>query len=115
MKKGVTLDTNSLNWENLKELGDGVWCKILNIDEDTGATFAIMKIKSGVVTPRHSHPSTEDMFILKGAFRVGDYILRAGTYQCNLPGLEHGPYEAIEDSEIIISKDGPLISKTTFK
>jgi hypothetical protein len=101
----MLLDPDRLDWEPFHEPGE--WIKVLSRDEESGGFTALIKFDNGW---RADHPvyhkCTEEVFIVRGAFKIGDRIMRAGAYACRPPYTLHGAAEALEETIMYITFDG---------
>jgi hypothetical protein len=86
-----TLD--AMEWVPFPEGPDGVWEKVLARDETTGSYTRLIKADPQlVISEKRRHEFWEESWILEGSFEEGGVTYGPGTYVCNPPGYEHGPY-----------------------
>ncbi len=97
MKKLINLFEDS-NWEDAKGYPKGTKRKVLR-DEDTKKTI-LLKLPKGFKMNAHSHVTTEQHFVLKGAYSSDEGNYPAGSYQIFAAHDEHGPF---------VSENGALI------
>lgn len=89
---------DQLNWENADNYPEGTFKKTLR-DED-GAKTILLKMPAGFRMELHSHITSEQNFVLKGAFTYQGITYHEGSYQHFNAHEDHGPY---------YSKDGALV------
>ena len=89
---------DQLNWEKADNYPEGTFKKTLR-DED-GAKTILLKIPAGFKMEPHSHITTEQNLVLKGAFTNEGITYHEGSYQLFNAHEEHGPF---------YSKDGALV------
>lgn len=80
-------------WSPFADGPDGVWERVLSRDEESGSYTRLIKADPGlVVSDVRVHEFWEESYILEGTFEEGGVTYGPGTYVCNPPGHEHGPY-----------------------
>ncbi len=68
----------------------GVRVKRLFVDHTRDQFTALVRMAPGTSYPRHRHNGPEECLVLEGELHVGETCtLRAGDYQCCLPGSDH--------------------------
>lgn len=92
---------DDLNWEKADNYPEGTFKKTLR-DED-GAKTILLRLPAGFSMELHSHITTEQHFVLKGAYTNEGITCHEGSYQLFDAKEEHGPF---------YSKDGALILVT---
>jgi hypothetical protein len=96
----VFLDPNAidgLEWEAFPEGPEGMWEKVLATDPATGSYTRLIKADPGLVVDEvRCHEFWEESYILHGSFEENGQVFGAGTFVCNPPGYEHGPYTSPE-------------------
>ena len=85
---------------------DGGFRSILRTSKEGGKT-SIVKLKKDAVAPTHYHASGEDVLVLSGSVKIGDYILGVGDYLYTEKGESHNLI-ALEDATIFISSEKPV-------
>ena len=89
---------DQINWEKAANYPEGTFKKTLR-DED-GAQTILLKMPAGFRMELHSHVTTEQNLVLKGAFTYNGITYHDGSYQLFNAHEEHGPF---------YSKDGALV------
>jgi anti-sigma factor ChrR (cupin superfamily) len=97
MKKLINLFEDS-NWEKATGYPEGTLWKVLRDDESRKTI--LLKLPAGFKMGSHSHITTEQHFVLEGAYSSDGEVYHKGSYQIFAAGDEHGPF---------ISEDGALI------
>ena len=91
LTKRVTVDTNSIPWE--ESPSGTVWRKPLyRKDGEFGAVTSIVKYDAGGKFRTHTHPQGEEILVLSGEFCDDHGRYPAGTYLLNPDGTQHAPY-----------------------
>ena len=99
MSKFVSVDTNSMKWQ--ESPSGTVWRKRLHLvgPSEAGQVTSLVMYEANADFHAHAHPGGEEILVLGGTFsdERGDFT--AGTYLLNSEGYEHTPF----------SKEGGLI------
>lgn len=99
MTKFVSVDTNSIKWQ--ESPSGTVWRKRLHLvgPSEAGQVTSLVMYESNADFHAHAHPGGEEILVLGGTFsdERGDFT--AGTYLLNPEGYEHTPF----------SKEGGII------
>lgn len=99
MSKYVSVDTNSMKWQ--ESPSGTVWRKRLHLvgPSEAGQVTSLVMYEANADFHAHAHPGGEEILVLGGTFsdERGDFT--AGTYLLNPEGYEHTPF----------SKEGGLI------
>jgi len=102
MKKLINLFEDS-NWEEAKGYPKGTKIKILR-DEDNRKTI-LLKLPKGFKMGSHSHITTEQHFVLEGAYSSDGEDYPTGSYQIFSSGDEHGPFMSEKGALILVIWD----------
>ncbi len=89
-------DDSEFPWEPVEGFPEGIYEKILYLDEADGSHSRILTIDAGVVVEdAMTHDLYEEVLILEGGMidRATDDVYTAIDYAYHPPGMEHGPYE----------------------
>jgi len=97
MKKLINLFEDA-NWEEAKGYPEGTKRKVLR-DEDNKRTV-LLKLPKGFKMSAHSHVTTEQHFVLEGAYESEGKNYPVGSYQIFSAHDEHGPF---------ISENGAIV------
>ena len=89
---------DQLNWEKTDNYPEGTFKKTLR-DDDAAKTI-LLRLPAGFRMELHSHITTEQHFLLKGAYTNDGIKYHEGSYQIFYDQEEHGPF---------YSKDGALV------
>ncbi|WP_338251671.1 cupin domain-containing protein [Pyrodictium abyssi] len=92
-----------------RELLEGVCSRIAYCSRDLVVMES--RIRRGARVPRHSHPSVQATFCLRGRLLLGvegrgERVLGPGDYEVIPPGVPHWA-EALEDS-LVVDVNAPL-------
>jgi len=101
--KGLFNLFDDLKWEDAHEYFQGTKRKVLR-DEDGGRTV-LLKLPKGFQMAPHSHLTTEQHFILEGAYKSLEKIYGKGSYQVFAAGDEHGPFESENGALVLVIWD----------
>jgi hypothetical protein len=86
-----------MEWVAFPEGHAGVWEKVLAHDPETGSYTRLIKADPGLVLDEiRCHDFWEESYILSGSFEENGTVFGPGTFVCNPPGYEHGPYTSPE-------------------
>ena len=94
---------DQLNWEEANNYPKGTFKKTLR-DED-GAKTILLKMPAGFRMELHSHITTEQNFLLKGAFTYDGRTYHEGSYQLFNAHEDHGPFYSKEGALVLVIWD----------
>jgi hypothetical protein len=103
--------TSEIAWQPLKVDGlpPGLQGRALHENPRTKMSSSIVQYPKGYREPRHLHKSCGHyIYILKGKLGSPDGELTAGMFTYAAPNEAHGPYTALEPTEILFYTDGPF-------
>jgi hypothetical protein len=84
----------AMEWEPFPSMV-GVWERVLAFDDETGSYTRLIKADPGFESDEiRAHDFWEESYILEGSFEENGVVYGPGTYVCNQPGVEHGPYRS---------------------
>jgi anti-sigma factor ChrR (cupin superfamily) len=61
-------------------VADGVFCKLLSVDEETSRVAMLVRLAPAVDYPPHRHADIEELYLLHGELRIDDKKLQAGDF-----------------------------------
>jgi len=97
----LMVNANDLEWKDAgKTYMRGTQIKVLR--EDAGGRTLLLKLPAGFRQESHSHLQTEQHFVIRGSYRMGDVECPAGTYQLIHANMTHGPFTSKEGAEILV-------------
>jgi anti-sigma factor ChrR (cupin superfamily) len=67
----------------------GVSYKLLFADDARGTFTTLVRMRPGARIPAHRHLGVEQCLVLEGDVRTGDIAMKAGDFNCSLPGSVH--------------------------
>jgi len=102
MKNFVNL-LQDLDWQDADNYPEGTKIKVLR-DENSFKTV-LLKLPVGFKMGAHSHITTEQHFVLKGAYSSDGKKYPEGSYQMFSVGDEHGPFESENGALILVVWD----------
>ena len=109
----LLLHGDAIPWQPFDDVlpGDveqkGKWIKVLSRDPGTGAFTAIIRFEKGWSDNQSVyHKCAEEVFIIRGRFKIGDRVMEQGAYAYRPPLTLHGAAEALEETLMYISFDG---------
>ena len=94
---------NDLNWEEADNYPEGTLRKVLR-DENNARTI-LLKLPKGFKMESHSHITTEQHFVLKGAYTSEGLTCPEGSYQIFNAHEEHGPFKSENGALILVVWD----------
>ena len=107
-ERSVTVSTASLEWKpiTLAAIPKGLRQKVLPSDAK-GNSSAIIQFPKGYREPRHFHKTcTHTIYVLKGRLKSPGGDLIPGSFAYAAAGEAHGPFTAVEETEILFHTDG---------
>lgn len=108
----LILEPDAIEWRPFHEVfpGEeqkGKWVRVLNEDDDTRAFTGLIRFEKGWSDQRSVyHKCTEEVFIIRGKFKIGDRIMGEGAYAYRPPLTLHAGAEALEETIMYIAFDG---------
>jgi anti-sigma factor ChrR (cupin superfamily) len=92
---------SSMEWQEAgKGYPSGTKIKVLR-DDDGGRTV-ILLLPRGFKMEGHSHIYSEQHFVLKGQYEIGEKVHSQGTYQLIHPNTTHGPFTSRTGAEVLV-------------
>ena len=86
-------ELEAMPWQPFPDGPAGIWEKVLSLDEESGSYTRLIKADANLVIDEiRVHDFWEESYILEGSFEEDGVVYGPGTYVCNPPGYEHGPY-----------------------
>ncbi len=79
---------------------EGVTFKLLYADRDRGTVTTLVRMGAGSRIRRHRHLGVEQCLVLEGDVRSGAVAMKAGDFNCSMPGSVH---------EELVSDGGALL------
>ena len=106
----VVVDPEKVEWEQVEhpKVPNGMWGKLLSLDEETGAMAVLVKLDEGFHEPKHTHPSDAHVMVLEGKLVDGEMgEIKKGVYWFIPAGVEHGPEYSPKGCVLFINFNGP--------
>jgi len=94
---------DQLNWEKADNYPEGTFKKTLR--DENGAKTILLKLPAGFNMEQHSHITTEQNLVLRGAFTYKGISYHEGSYQLFNAHEEHGPYYSKEGALVLVIWD----------
>jgi hypothetical protein len=110
-KKSFTVQSSGIVWEAVTPPGapPGLTQKVLHDHKDKQLVSAVIKFPKGYTEPRHYHTQCgHSIYVLKGKLKAPDGVWTAGSFNYAAVKEPHGPFTAIEETEILFYTDGPF-------
>jgi quercetin dioxygenase-like cupin family protein len=105
------VDVSAVPWAPVQPPGmpPGLMGRSLHENPRTKMSTSIVKYPKGFHEPRHYHITCGHyIYIMKGRLRSPEGDLPAGTFTYASPNEKHGPYTALEETEVFFYTDGPF-------
>lgn len=109
--QSFSVKTDEVGWVPLEMVGmpPGLQLRALHENSGTKMNSAMVKYPKGFREPRHHHDTCGHyIYVIKGRLNSPDGDLLPGTFSYAAPKEPHGPYTAVEGTEILFYTDGPL-------
>lgn len=110
-RKSVTVQAEKIAWQPVQIPGfpAGLQQRLLHDNKDNKLQSSIVKYPKGYHEPRHYHTTCgHSIYILKGRLRAPEGDLTPGTFTYAAVNERHGPFIAVEETEIYFYTDGPF-------
>jgi hypothetical protein len=89
-------EISNLEWTPFPD-SPGMWERTLVRDEESGSYTRLIRADAQLrSTGVRSHDFWEESWILAGSFEEAGITYGPGTFVCNPPGFEHGPYTSAD-------------------
>lgn len=105
------LHVSEVPWQAMELPGvpKGLEQRLLHGHKEKQLVSAIVKFPKGFREPRHYHTTCgHSMYILKGRLRTPEGVLTPGTFVYSAVNERHGPFTALEETELLFYTDGPF-------
>ena len=109
--RSFTVQTSDIGWQAVEIDGmpAGLKTRALHENPRTKMSSSIVQYPQGFHEPRHHHDSCGHyIYILKGRLKAPDGDLVQGMFTYAAPKESHGPFIAVEPTEILFYTDGPF-------
>ncbi len=110
-KKSFTVLVSDVTWESMQPPGvpKGLEQRVLHDNKENQLISAIVKFPKGFREPRHYHTTCgHSLFILKGRLKSPEGDLLPGMFVYSAVNERHGPFTALEETELLFYTDGPF-------
>ena len=91
------------NWQDVEGYAEGTKAKMLR--DDGYAKTMLLKLPKGFRADRHTHSTIEQFVVIKGAYASEGVEYPEGSYAMFDANEEHGPFEAKEETLILVIRD----------
>ena len=105
------VDSASVKWQSVAIPGvpKGMLQKLLYDNPANKNISAIIRFPKGFRDPRHFHTTCgHSLYILKGKLQSPDGVIAPGMYVYSPRNQHHGPFTALEETDMLLYTDGPL-------
>jgi hypothetical protein len=108
MKGGTVMMENKnlfhdSEWEDAAEYPAGTKKKTLR--DEKGAKTILLSLPERFHMEAHAHITTEQHFVLRGDYKIGDTKYPEGTYQIFRAHENHGPFDSENGALILVVWD----------
>jgi len=113
-RRSFTVQSSALAWKPLDIPGfpKGLQQRLLHDNKDNQLQSSIVKYPKGFREPRHYHTTCgHSIYILKGRLHAPEGDLATGAFTYAAVNERHGPFLAVEETEILFYADGPFDMK----
>ena len=110
-KKSFTVLVSDVTWESMQPPGvpKGLEQRLLHDNKENQLVSAIVKFPKGFREPRHYHTTCgHSLYILKGRLQSPEGDLVPGMFVYSAVNERHGPFTALEETELLFYTDGPF-------
>ena len=110
-KKSFTVLVSDVTWESMQPPGvpKGLEQRLLHDNKENQLVSAIVKFPKGFREPRHYHTTCgHSLYILKGRLKSPEGDLTPGMFVYSAVNERHGPFTALEETELLFYTDGPF-------
>ncbi len=110
-KKSFTVLVSDITWESMQPPGvpKGLEQRLLHDNKENQLISAIVKFPKGFREPRHYHTTCgHSLYILKGRLKSPEGDLTPGMFLYSAINERHGPFTALEETELLFYTDGPF-------
>lgn len=110
-RKSFTVQAEKIAWQPVQIPGfpAGLQQRLLHDNKSNKLQSSIVKYPKGYHEPRHYHTTCgHSIYILKGRLRAPEGDLTPGTFTYAAVNDRHGPFIAVEETEIYFYTDGPF-------
>ena len=109
-KKSFSILVADVAWESLELPGmpEGIEQRVLHNNKENQLISAIVKLPKGHQQPKHYHTMGHSDYVLKGRLRSPEGDLTPGMFLYFAANERHGPFIALEETELLFYTDGPF-------
>lgn len=110
-KKSFIVEASKLPWTAVEIPGvpKGLMERSLHNNQQNKLVSSIVRFPKGFVEPRHYHTTCgHSIYVLRGRLQSPEGVLTAGTFIYSAVNEPHGPFTAVEETEILFYTDGPF-------
>ncbi len=91
---------------------EGLQQRLLHDNQENKLQSSIVRYPKGFHEPRHYHTTCgHSIYILRGRLHAPEGDLTPGTFTYAAVNERHGPFVAMEETEILFYTDGPFDMK----
>ena len=110
-KRSFTVLVSDVTWESMQPPGvpKGLEQRLWHDNKENQLVSAIVKFPKGFREPRHYHTTCgHSLYILKGRLQSPEGDLVPGMFVYSAVNERHGPFTALEETELLFYTDGPF-------
>ncbi len=110
-RTSFTVQASKIGWTPASPPGapPGLEQRLLHQNKANQLTSAIVRFPKGYTEPAHYHTKCgHSIYVLKGKLQAPDGVWTPGSFNYAALGEVHGPFTAVEETEILFYTDGPF-------
>jgi len=110
-ERSFKVEVSKVAWQPVEISGmpKGLQQRVLHDDKEKHVVSAIVRYPKGFHEPRHYHTTCgHSIYILKGKLKSPEGVTGPGTFIYSAANEHHGPFDALEQTEILFYTDGPF-------
>ena len=110
-ERSFKVEVSKVAWQPVEISGmpKGLQQRVLHDDKEKHVVSAIVRYPKGFHEPRHYHTTCgHSIYILKGKLKSPEGVMGPGTFIYSAANERHGPFDAVEQAEILFYTDGPF-------
>jgi quercetin dioxygenase-like cupin family protein len=110
-QQSLTIYASKVEWKPVSIPGvpAGLMVRSLHEDPANNRASSLVRYPKGFNEPKHYHKGcVHTIYILRGKLKAPQGELGPGTFLYAATGEPHGPFTALEETEILFHVDGPF-------
>lgn len=110
-KQSFVVNVSNIEWKaaEIPGIPKGLRQRVLHDNQKNKLSSAIVKFPKGYREPRHYHTTCgHSIYVLKGRLNSPEGEMTQGNFIYSAVNERHGPFTALEETEILFYTDGPF-------